>query len=97
MEARQLYIQDPITHRIRMTKAGIEKYKTRFARVGVQVSKIKTVAEFKAAVEACFTSEIEALASTAKGKNADLDEIMAGLPGWELLLLKKQCQNNILY
>ncbi len=83
MEARQLYIQDPITHRIRMTKAGIEKYATRFARVGIQASTIKTVAAFKAAVEACFTSEMETLASTAKGKSADLDEIMTGLPGWE--------------
>ncbi len=83
MEARQLYIQDPITQRIRMTKAGIEKYESRFARVGVQASTIKTVAAFKAAVEACFTSEMETLASTAKGKNADLDEIMTGLPGWE--------------
>ena len=83
MIMRQIYIQDPITQRIRLTQAGLEKYGARFARAGFHASQIKTVESFKVAVDACFASEMEALASTAKGHNTELDEIMTGLPGWE--------------
>jgi len=79
----QLYIQDPLTNRIRITKAGIEKYGQRFARAGYSIQTIKTPTEFKNAVDACFALELQQLASTAKGKNADLDNILNGLPGWD--------------
>ena len=80
---RQIYIQDPITQQIRLTQVGIEKYGARFARAGFQASQIRTVEAFKAAVDASFTNEMVSLATTAKGNNAELDEIMTGLPGWE--------------
>jgi len=83
MNTRQIFIQDPITKRIRLTNAGIEKYGVRFLRAGFQPSQIRTMETLKAAVDASFASEMERLASTTKGRNADLDEILNGLPGWE--------------
>ncbi len=83
MNTRQIYIQDPVTAQIRLTKTGIEKYGARFARAGYRPDQIKTVEMFKTAVDASFASEMAMLASTAKGKCADLDEILTGLPGWD--------------
>ena len=83
MNARQLFIENPNTGRLRLTKAGIERYGFRFAKVGYQASKITTRAELKSAIDACFYHELIELASTAHGKNPDLDKIMSGLPGWD--------------
>ncbi len=83
LKARQLYIQDPSSNRIRLTQAGLEKYAARFARVGYQASEIRTIEVLKDAINASFDHEMEKLASTARGSNADLDEVLSGLPGWD--------------
>ena len=83
MNTRQIFIQDSITKQIRLTKAGIAQYGARFARAGFQPNQIKTVEIFKMAIDASFASEMEALAATVKGHDAELDEILTGLPGWE--------------
>jgi len=82
MNMRQIYLQDPITERIRLTKVGIEKFGARFARVGFQAGQIRTVESFKAAIDASFANEMVRLATTEKGKNPDLDQALNGLPGW---------------
>ncbi|MFK5893775.1 MAG: hypothetical protein QM504_11195 [Pseudomonadota bacterium] len=79
----QLFIQDPVSKRIRITKGGVEKYGTKFAIAGYNIHNIRTMAEFENAVEASFAIEMQTLAQTAKGKNIDLDNIMNGLPGWD--------------
>ncbi|MEW8139540.1 MAG: hypothetical protein AB2761_20955 [Candidatus Thiodiazotropha endolucinida] len=83
MDARQLYIQDPSSNRIRLTKAGLERYAARFAKAGYQASNIKTLEELRNAIDASFNHEMAKLATTARGSNTDLDEIMSGLPGWD--------------
>ncbi|MBW9263051.1 MAG: hypothetical protein K1564_15910 [Candidatus Thiodiazotropha sp. (ex. Lucinisca nassula)] len=82
MEARQLYIKDPSSNRIRLTRAGLDKYASRFAKVGYQASEIRTLDVLKEAIDASFDHEMEKLATTARGNNADLDEVLSGLPGW---------------
>ncbi|MEW8046618.1 MAG: hypothetical protein AB2805_09020 [Candidatus Thiodiazotropha sp.] len=83
MDARQLYIQDPSSNRIRLTKAGLERYAARFAKAGYQANNIKTLEELRNAIDASFNHEMAKLATTARGSNTDLDEIMSGLPGWD--------------
>jgi hypothetical protein len=66
-----------------LTQAGLDKYAARFAQVGYQASKIRTIKELKKAIDASFDHEMAKLASTARGSNADLDEVLSGLPGWD--------------
>ena len=82
MNARQLFIQDTATGRIRFTQAGISRYGERFARAGFLIRHITTMKEFEAAVDASFTLEMEKLAADTRGLDPALDAIMAGLPGW---------------
>jgi hypothetical protein len=81
--SRQLFVQDPTTGRIRFTRAGVERYRTRFARVGFDITSIRTLAQFEAAVDASFAREMRELAATARGEDRQLDEALKGLSGWE--------------
>ncbi len=83
MNARQLYIEDQATGRIRFTQAGRDRYAARFARAGYRIDDIRTRATFEAAVDAMFRSEMNRLAAESRGQNAELDTILSGLPGWE--------------
>ena len=83
MDARQLFIQDATTGRIRFTQAGVERYKERFAKAGFAIRRITTMREFEAAVDASFALEMEHLAADTRGQDPALDAIMAGLPGWD--------------
>jgi hypothetical protein len=51
--------------------------------VGYKASEIRTLDVLREAIDASFNHEMAKLASTARGSNADLDEIMSGLPGWD--------------
>lgn len=83
MDARQLFIQDTTTGRIRFTKAGIKHYGERFARAGFSLRHITTMREFEVAVDASFAQEMEKLASETRGQDPALDAILSGLPGWD--------------
>jgi hypothetical protein len=83
MNTRQLYIQDPISKRIRFTQSGIELYGKNFGRAGFDIKKIKTMAEFERAVDASFAQDMQKLAVTTRGQDAEIDEVLAGLPGWD--------------
>ena len=83
MNARQLYIEDPTTGRIRFTKAGRDRYAARFARAGHRIDDIRTKAQFEAAVDAMFQSEMNQMAADSRGQDAELDAVLSGLPGWE--------------
>ena len=83
MNARQLFIQDATTGRIRFTQAGISRYGERFARAGFSIRQITTMKEFEAAVDASFALEMKKLASETRGQDPALDAIMTGLPGWD--------------
>ena len=76
MNPRQLFIEDPHSGRLRLTRAGVERYGTRFARVGINARKITTRAELEAATDASFMQELHALASETQGSNPELDRIL---------------------
>ncbi len=78
-----LIIQDPATGKIRLTQTAIERYGERFARAGYNARQITTGQQFQAAVDASFALEMQHLASTARGTNPELDNALAGLPGWD--------------
>lgn len=82
MNARQLYIQDASTGKIRFTRAGCEKYGARFARAGFDIRKITSMQAFESAVDASFAQEMQQLASAARGEDSALDAVLAGLPSW---------------
>jgi len=83
MTARQLFIQDATTGRIRFTQAGIARYGERFAMAGFAIRQITTIREFEAAANAMFARDMENLASETRGEDPALDAILAGLPGWD--------------
>ena len=83
MNTRKLFIQDPESKKIRLTKASREQYEHKFGEVGFDVRKIKSMKVFEAAVDASFTNEMQKLASNIKGKDAELDFVLKGLPGWD--------------
>jgi hypothetical protein len=83
MNARQLFIQDPLSKKIRFTRSGIEQYGEKFGQVGFDIRKIRTMSEFERAVDASFTHDMQQLAATTKGQNIDLDQVLTGLPGWD--------------
>ncbi len=80
---RQFFIQDPASGKIRLTGAAIAHSGKDFARAGYDVRKITTAAAFEAAADASFALEMQALSTTARGTDPELDAILAGFPGWE--------------
>ncbi len=78
----ELFIEDPQTGRIRLTRTAHERYGAKFARVGYDTRNIRTKTEFEAAVDASFAYESRKLAETARGQDPLLDKIMKGFPGW---------------
>ncbi len=83
MDARQLFIQDPLSKKIRFTRSGIEQYGEKFGQVGFDIRKIRTMSEFERAVDASFAYKMQQLAATTKGQNIELDQALSGIPGWD--------------
>jgi len=83
MNARQLFIQDPVSKKIRFTRSGVERYGKKFSIAGYDIKKITTMTEFENAVDASFAIEMQRLAATTKGQNNELDKALDGLPGWD--------------
>ena len=48
------YVCDKETGALRLTSVGIEKYRSRFARAGIDVNQIKTADQFNRAMEKSF-------------------------------------------
>ncbi len=79
---RELYIEEPLSGKIRLTRTAHERYGRRFARVGYDVRGIKTLAEFEQAVDAMISFELNQLARETSD-DSQLKEAMKGLPGWD--------------
>ena len=58
MQPRQLYVLDLDTGRIRLTSAGVERYRARFARAGCPVENIRTLADLERAVDGTFQKKL---------------------------------------
>ncbi len=78
---RQLVIEDPTTGTIRFTRTGVERFRDRFAKIGIDIRNLRTKEDFLAAHTACFNSEISLAAILMD--NPVLDEIMAEIPAWQ--------------
>ena len=81
--ARTLFVEDPETGRIRFTRKGVEKYGSRFARVGFDIKAIRTMVEFEQAVDAMMGHELRQLAASIGNDEPELREALAGLPGFD--------------
>jgi len=82
-QARTLFVEDPVTGRIRFTRRGVEKYASRFARVGFDIRAIRTMAEFEQAVDAMMDHELRQLAASIGDDEPELKEALRGLPGFD--------------
>lgn len=83
MNPRTLFVQDVSSGRIRFTRRGQDAWRKRLAKAGCDIDRIRTLAEFEAAVDAVFAAEFRALAAREKGKDPFLDAILAEIPGWK--------------
>ena len=48
------YVYDPETDAFGLTKTGVQKYQSRFARAGIDVEQIKTAKQFNSAMDKSF-------------------------------------------
>lgn len=79
---RELFIEDPVSGSIRLTRTAYERYGQRFARAGYDLRKIKTWSAFEQAVDAMISFELHQLARETSD-DSQLKEAMKGLPGWD--------------
>ncbi len=79
MNARQLFIQDPVSKRIRFTQSGIDRYRADFGAVGYDITKIRTMCAFEKAVDASFTFKMQKLSIESKGQDNELDNLLNSL------------------
>ena len=81
-QLRQLFVRDLATGKIRFTRKGVEAFRQDFARVGYDISKITTPAQFFAASDASYAYEMHRSATELRGKDPQVEAIMRTLPGW---------------
>ncbi|MEZ5577344.1 MAG: hypothetical protein R3F44_17645 [Candidatus Competibacteraceae bacterium] len=76
------YLLDPVTGRLRFTATGRRVLGPRFARAGIDLRSLKTLAQARAAAAEVAHQELMALAADLKGRDPALDAVMAELPEW---------------
>jgi hypothetical protein len=74
---------DPESDKIRITRSGRELVSKDFALVGVDARTIKTKKEFFYAINAMLDMNIHNPATSARGEDPVLDEVLEGFPGWD--------------
>ena len=82
-ELRRLFVKDLATGKIHFTRKGVEAFGKDFAKVGFDIRKITTAAQFSAACDASYAYEISRAARKICGKQPALEAIMSTLPGWD--------------
>jgi len=82
-DARNLFVEDPATGKIRFTRRGIEQYGARFARAGFNIKTIRTMAGFEQAVDAMMAHELHHLAFSIGSDELELQEVLRDLPGFD--------------
>lgn len=83
LNPRTLFVRDVSSGRIRFTRRGQDTWRPRLAKVGYDIDRIRTLAEFEIAVDAFFAAEFRTLAAKEKGKDPLLAAILAEVPGWK--------------
>jgi hypothetical protein len=72
---RQCFVEDPATGRIRFTAKGLAAFRSQFARAGIDIGRIRTREELRAA---CTHSEhvfVDDLREMVKG-HTELEEVL---------------------
>ena len=72
---RECFVEDPATEQIRFTAKGRAAYRSQFGRAGIDIARIRTRGEFRAA---CIRSEyvfVEDLRQMVKG-HAELEAVL---------------------
>ena len=67
---------------MRFTATGRRVLGPRFARAGIDLRSLKTLAQARAAAAEVAHQELMALAADLKGRDPALDAVMAELPEW---------------
>ena len=83
MNVKNYIIKDSSGDKIRLTRTGVDRLRPWFSKYGIDPNKIKTKSQFLSALDIAFTSEMETLAKTDKGKNKELDQLFEDFPGWD--------------
>lgn len=76
------FLLDPATGRLRFTTAGRAALGGRFARAGIDLRRITSLEQARAAAALVTSQELQALAAELKGRDPALDAVMADLPEW---------------
>lgn len=71
------------TDTFRPTKAMVEQYRASFAKAGIDISKLRTKSQWRAALDAGFSERMREHAVASQGISPELDDIMKGFPGWD--------------
>jgi len=74
------FLLDPATGRLRFTATDRQALGPRFARAGIHLETLKTLAQARAAAAEVSHQEMQALAAELKGRDPALDAVMAALP-----------------
>lgn len=77
------FLTDPSTGRLRFTATGRDALEARFARAGIDLQQMDTLAKARAAAAQVSHQELLALAALMKGHDPVIDQVMAGLPEWD--------------
>ena len=77
------YLLDPVTGRLRFTATGRQVLGPRFARAGIDLRSLETLAQARAAAAEVAHQELIAAAHELKGRDPALDAVMAELPEWD--------------
>ena len=78
---RQYFIEDPTSGAIRFTAKGIEHFRDRFAKAGIDIRAIRTVTQFCDAHQKWLDGEFAVAA--INNKNPVIDSLFADFPPYK--------------
>ena len=83
MDLRPFFLIDHGSGKVRFTAKGVTPYQKRLARLGYDVRRLRTIPGVRKARQALFDYEMRRVAAMERGRDPELDRILAGLPGWD--------------
>jgi len=78
---RQFFIEDPACGAIRFTAKGLEYFRDRFAKAGIDIRAIRTMTQFCDAHQKCLDGEFAVAA--INNKNPAIDSLFADFPPYK--------------
>ena len=78
---RQFFIEDPTCGAVRFTAKGLEYFRDRFAKVGVDIRTVRTMARFRDAYHKWWDGEFAVAA--INNKNPTIDSLFSDFPPYK--------------